>query len=103
MRSLSKEGRVALNGTCLNLENLENECAKLPDQDKTLLIPPASIQKKDLYDIVHLIKFDRSDGKELFSKLLLSYFELDRELRVSITVLVLDLACVQQKNCTPLL
>ena len=86
MSSLSHKGRVALSGASLDLENLDDECAKLPNKDKLLLIPPASIQNRDLYDIVYLIKFGRSNGKELFSKLLLAYFELDRELRVSATI-----------------
>lgn len=83
MLSLSKQGKASLNGPSLTLSNLEVETGKLPEQDRHLLIPPASIENADLYDIAFLIKLGRSNGQEIFSKLVLTYFELDRELRVS--------------------
>ena len=83
MPFLSKKAKIALSGTSLTLENLHAESAKLPEQDKHLLVPPDTIQDADLYDLLYLIQYGRSNGHVIFSKLLQSYFDLDRDLRVS--------------------
>ena len=84
MRQLTKDARKALNGTSLRLSNLDAESEKLPEQDKHLLVPPDSIQNTDLYDLLYLIQYGRSNGQEIFTKLIQSYFDLDRDLRVSL-------------------
>ena len=85
LQNLSKEAKSGLNGFTLNLSNIEKLSSQLPEQDRHLLTPPASLPASDLYDIIHLIKFGRSpvQAQELFSRLILKYYDMDRNLRVS--------------------
>lgn len=84
MPFLSKKAKSALTGNSLNLENLNAESDKLPAKDKHLLVPPDTIQDPNLYDLLFLIQYGRSNGQDIFSKLIQSYFDLDRDLRVSL-------------------
>ena len=83
--SLSKEAKIALNGFVLNLSNIEKLSSQLPKQDQHLLTPPAELPASDLYDIIHLIQFGRTPGQaqELYSRILMKYYDMDRNLRVS--------------------
>ena len=100
MPKLSKQARIALTGTSLNLTNLYAESDKLPEQDKHLLVPPDSIQNTELYDLLYLIQYGRPNGQEIFSKLIQSYFELDRNLRVSHSIHLSLKLSDQQKSCS---
>ena len=85
LQTLSKEAKRALNGFALNLSNIEKLSSQLPEQDKHLLTPPVELPASDLYDIMHLIQLGRTPGQaqELFSRLILKYYDMDRNLRVS--------------------
>ena len=85
LRSLSKKARRDLSGFSLNLSNIEKLSSQLPEQDRHLLTPPTSLPASDLYDIIHLVTFGRSPGQaqELFSRLIMKYYDMDRNLRVS--------------------
>ena len=85
IQSLSKEAKRALNGFVLNLSNIEKLSSQLPEQDKHLLTPPVELPASDLYDIMHLIQLGRTPGQaqELYSRILMKYYDMDRNLRVS--------------------
>ena len=85
LQSLSKEAKRSLNGFARNLSNIEKLSSQLPEQDKHLLTPPVELPVSDLYDIMHLIQLGRTPGQaqELFSRLILKYYDMDRNLRVS--------------------
>jgi len=83
--NLSKEAKRALNGFVLNLSNIEKLNSLLPEQDKHLLTPPVEQPASKLYDIMHLIQLGRTPGQaqELYSRILMKYYDMDRNLRVS--------------------
>ena len=85
LRNLSKKAKRALNGFNLSLSNIERLSSLLPEQDRHLLTPPENLPASDLYDIMHLIQSNRSPGpaQELFSRLIMKYYDMDRNLRVS--------------------
>ena len=85
LKSLSRETKRALNGFNLSLQNIEKLSQQLPEQDKHLLIPPADLPVSGLYDIMNLIRCGRSPGQaqELYSRLIMKYYDIDRDLRVS--------------------
>ena len=86
MPRLSKAATNALTGNSLSLVNLNAESNKLPDHDKHLLVPPDSIQNVNFYDLLYLIQYGRSNGHDMFSKIIQSYYDLDRDLRVSLII-----------------
>lgn len=85
LQNLSRKAKSGLNGFTLDLSNIAKLSSQLPEQDKHLLTPPASLPTSDLYDIIQLIKFGRSPGQaqELFLRLIMKYYDMDRDLRVS--------------------
>ena len=85
LKTLSKEAKRALNGFVLNLSNIEKLSSQLPEQDKHLLTPPEELPASGLYDIMHLIRLGRTPGQaqELYSRILMKYYDMDRNLRVS--------------------
>ena len=91
LQNLSKEAKCALNGFNLNLSNIKKLSSLLPEQDKHLLIPPSCLPASDLYDVMHLIQLGRSPGEaqQLYSRLIMKYYDMDRNLRVSSSKLFL--------------
>ena len=85
LQNLSKEAKNGLNGSTLNLSNIEKLSSQLPEKDRHLLTPPAELPASGLYDIMHVIQIGRSLGQaeKLFSRLILKYYDMDRNLRVS--------------------
>ena len=83
--TLSRETKCALNGFTLNLSNIKKLSSQLPKQDEHLLTPPVGLPASDLYDIMHLIQFGRTldQAQELCSRILMKYYDMDRNLRVS--------------------
>ena len=86
LKNLTQEAKHALNGHNLDLSNIEEQSLKLPEQDRHLLIPPANLPISELYDIMNIIKIGRTpvQARRLFSRLLVKYYDLDRNLRVSV-------------------
>ena len=80
---LCHDANNMLKGPYLNMMNIYGESEKLPEHDKHLLTPPDSLGDPDLYDIVHFLKYQRTNGHVLFLELIKSYYNLDRDLRVS--------------------
>jgi len=85
LQNLSRKTKCALNGFTLDLSNIEKMSSLLPEQDKHLLTPPKDLPASSLYDIMHLLQLGRSPGQAqiLFSRLILKYYDMDRNLRVS--------------------
>ena len=85
LQNLSKEAKNGLNGFTLNLSNIEKLSSQLPEKDRHLLTPPADLPASSLYDVMHLLQFGRSPGQaqKLFSRLMMKYYDMDRNLRVS--------------------
>ena len=90
LQSLSKQAKNALGGVTLSLSNMEQMSSKLPDKDKHLLIPPTSLPNSSLYDIMHILQLGRSPGQsqDLFIRLILKYYDMDRNLRVSSVIVI---------------
>lgn len=65
------------------LSNIDAELEKLPECDRHLLEPPRTMEAPSLCDLIGLLRFGRSNGQELFHKLLSKYYDIDRSLRVS--------------------
>ena len=86
LKTLTKEAKHALNGLILTLSNIEEQSLKLPEQDRHLLNPPADLPISDLYDIMNIIKIGRTpvQARRIFSRLVVKYYDLDRNLRVSV-------------------
>ena len=86
IKNLTYEAKRALSGLVLTLSNIKEQSLKLPEEDKHLLTPPSDLPMSDLYDITHIIQLGRTavQAQELFSRLLVKYYDLDRDLRVSI-------------------
>ena len=84
LKNLTQEAKHALNGHNLDLSNIEEQSLKLPEQDRHLLIPPANLPISELYDIMNIIKIGRTpvQARRLFSRLLVKYYDMDRNLRV---------------------
>ena len=82
---MSKKARTALGGVILNLSNMEEMSSRLPENDKHLLVPPATLPQSSLYDIMYILQLGRSPGQsqDLFTRLILKYYDMDRNLRVS--------------------
>ena len=85
LKNLTQEAKRALNGMALSLSNIKEQSLKLPEVDRHLLTPPTALPMSDLYDIMHVIQLNRTtiQAKELFSRLIVKYYDLDRNLRVS--------------------
>ena len=85
LKNLTQETKCALNGLVLNLSNIEEQSLKLPEQDRHLLTPPANLPVSELYDIMNIIQIGRTpvQARKLFARLVLKYYDLDRNLRVS--------------------
>ena len=88
LQNLSREAKSGLSGFTLDLSNIEKMSSILPEQDRHLLTPPAEIPASGLYDIMHVIQIGRSLGQaqKLFSRLILKYYDMDRNLRVSSSI-----------------
>ena len=86
LKTLTKKAKQALNGLILTLSNIEEQSLKLPEQDRHLLNPPADLPISDLYDIMNIIKIGRTpvQARRIFSRLVVKYYDLDRNLRVSV-------------------
>ena len=85
LKNLTQEAKQALNGLCLDLSNIEEQSLKLPEQDRHLLIPPVNLPISELFDLMNIIQIGRTpvQARRLFSRLLVKYYDLDRDLRVS--------------------
>ena len=85
LKNLTLETKRALNGLVLSLSNIEEQSLKLPEQDRHLLTPPANLPVSELYDIMNIIQIGRTpvQAQKLYSRLVLKYYDLDRDLRVS--------------------
>ena len=85
LKNLTQEVKRALNGLVLSLSNIQEQSLKLPEQDRHLLTPPANLPVSELYDIMNVIQMGRTpvQAQKLFSRLILKYYDLDRDLRVS--------------------
>ena len=85
LQTLSRAAKRALSGLTLNLSNIKELSSKLPEQDQHLLIPPPDLIASDLYDIMHIVQVGRTPGQaqRLFSLLIMKYYDIDRNLRVS--------------------
>ena len=85
LKNLTQEAKQALNGLCLDLSNIEEQSLKLPEQDRHLLTPPANLPISELFDLMNIIQIGRTpiQARRLFSRLLVKYYDLDRDLRVS--------------------
>ena len=86
LKNLTLETKRALNGLVLSLSNIEEQSLKLPEQDRHLLTPPANLPVSELYDIMNIIQIGRTpvQAQKLYSRLVLKYYDLDRDLRVSV-------------------
>lgn len=86
LKNLTQEAKQALNGLVLDLSNIGEHGLKLPEQDKHLLIPPANVPISELYDVMNIITIGRTpaQARKLYSRLILKYYDLDRNLRVSV-------------------
>ena len=86
LKNLTHEAKLALNGLVLNLANIAEQSLKLPEQDRHLLIPPANLPISELYDVMNIITIGRTpvQARKLYSRLVLKYYDLDRNLRVSV-------------------
>ena len=86
LKNLTREAKRALSGLVLSLSNIKEQSLKLPEVDRHLLTPPTDLPTSDLYDIMHVIQLNRTtiQAKELFSRLVVKYYDLDRNLRVSV-------------------
>ena len=87
LKNLTRKAKRALSGLVLNLSNIKEQSLKLPEEDKHLLTPPSDLPVSDLYDITHIIQLGRTavQSEELFSRLVVKYYDLDRDLRVSVS------------------
>ena len=85
LKNLTYEAKRALSGLVLTFSNIKEQSLKLPEEDKHLLTPPSDLPVSDLYDITHIIQLGRTavQAEELFSRLVVKYYDLDRNLRVS--------------------
>ena len=85
LKNLTQEAKQALNGLVLDLSNIGEQSLKLPEQDRHLLVPPAHLPISELYDLMNIIQIGRTpvQARRLFSRLLVKYYDLDRDLRVS--------------------
>ena len=86
LKNLTYEAKRALSGLVLDLSNIKEQSLKLPEEDKHLLTPPSDLPMSDLYDIMSIIQLGRTavQAQELFSRLVVKYYDLDRDLRVSV-------------------
>ena len=86
LKNLTHEAKLALNGLVLNLANIAEQSLKLPEQDRHLLIPPANLPISELYDVMNIITIGRTpvQARRIFSRLVVKYYDLDRNLRVSV-------------------
>ena len=85
LKTLTKKAKQALNGLILSLSNIGEQSLKLPEQDRHLLTPPADLPASELFDIMNLIQINRTpaQARRLYSRLVVKYYDLDRDLRVS--------------------